>query len=85
MMRYLLLVFVLSIFTSFVIAKSDSHLNFKYFNSQLNSEIETVIKNNPQDYETKPIIKRKPASVNPINEESTEGVSKEIEVGHSEL
>jgi hypothetical protein len=65
----LLLVFTF-LFGSFsLFAKKD--IDFKSFNKQVNKNIDEVIQENPQLYETKELV-RKPASVELVEPESTD-------------
>jgi len=54
---------------TFAYAKKDRQ--FKNFNKEMMENISTVLKDNPELYETKD-IHRKPASVSPVEEVTTE-------------
>lgn len=84
-MKKLVLIIVLSFISLFAFAKKD--IDLSKFNKELNSNIETVIKNNPQTYETKNPLGRGPASVGAdekeklIKESERQNQLKKIQVG----
>lgn len=77
------------LFTTLSFAKHDIDLN--KFNKELNKNMDQVIKNNPQSYETISPGGRTPASVKPFNDKTIVkdpdklNDLKRIEVGHPKL
>jgi len=84
-MKKLFLLLSLSLVSLYAFAKKD--IDLSKFNKELNSNIQTVIKNNPQTYETKNPMGRGPASVGSdekeklIQESERQNQLKKIEVG----
>ncbi len=64
-MKVLLIAFILA-FSTVLLAKRD--VDFDSFNKEMMENIQEVIDENPQMYETRP-VGRKPASVEPVDEE----------------
>ena len=60
-----IIVAIVVILSFAVYAKKDDPINMKEFSSELNSSIHDKVEQNPQEYETKDIM-RKPASVSPV-------------------
>lgn len=67
-MKKLILLLTLLSFTSVF---AQENFKMKEFNQKLHQDIDKVLENNPQLYETKPMVKkgRGPASVAPTSEE----------------